>query len=381
MMPSVAIVYAHRGGAKLRPENTLLAFDHGLSLGADGLEFDVHLSRDGVVVVHHDATLDPNGHGPRRAHCGRARASRRGAHFTDSPRTSSTRARHLEHPRHPAHPAHPTHPTHPAQHPFRGLAGGVPTLHEVLRRYPSIPLIIELKVNEPELARRTIDVIRAADAVDRVALGSFGTRVLRAARAYEPAIRTGSSREETRLALYRSWVRWPVRHPRYQEYQVPEVSGTTRVVSPRFVRYAHEAGLPVKVWTVDEAGDIRRLLSWGVDAIITDRPDIGVAAFGANIPWSIGVNVMEGGMPNFTSSLCPWLVPSSGVLPLRASDRVAVYARVDHWSWRPTTTRRARFSLRRVSVAKRQSQRLSRPPAGLCSSPRRRALIRRGWAV
>ena len=64
----VAVVYAHRGGAKLRPENTLLAFDHGLSLGADGLEFDVHLSRDGVVVVHHDATLDrtTNGRGPRR---------------------------------------------------------------------------------------------------------------------------------------------------------------------------------------------------------------------------------------------------------------------------------------------------------------------------
>jgi glycerophosphoryl diester phosphodiesterase len=119
-------------------------------------------------------------------------------------------------------------------------------------------------------------VLRAAGAVDRVALGSFGTRVLRAARVYEPGIRTGSSREETRLALYRSWVRWPVRHPQYREYQVPELAGSTRVVSPRFVRYAHEAGLPVKVWTVDEAEDMRRLLSWGVDAIISDRPDVAV---------------------------------------------------------------------------------------------------------
>ena len=59
-------MFAHRGGAALRPENTILAFDHGLSLGADGLEFDVHLSRDGVVVVHHDATLErtTNGRGP-----------------------------------------------------------------------------------------------------------------------------------------------------------------------------------------------------------------------------------------------------------------------------------------------------------------------------
>src|SRR5688572_14224873 len=52
------LVYAHRGGAALRPENTLEAFDHGLALGADGLEFDVQLARDGVVVVHHDRTLN-----------------------------------------------------------------------------------------------------------------------------------------------------------------------------------------------------------------------------------------------------------------------------------------------------------------------------------
>jgi glycerophosphoryl diester phosphodiesterase len=245
MIPCVALVYAHRGGAKLRPENTLLAFDHGLALGADGLEFDVHLSRDGVVVVHHDATLErtTNGRGPLAAltadELGRLDA---GHHFDG----------------------------------FRARAGGIPRLDEVLRRYRSARFIIELKVNEPELAHRTIDAIRAAGAVDRVALGSFGTRVLRAARAYEPAIRTGSSREETRLALYRSWVRWPVRRPPYQEYQVPEIAGRTRVVSPRFVRYAHDAGLAVKVWTVNEAGDIRRLLSWGVDAIISDRPDIAV---------------------------------------------------------------------------------------------------------
>ena len=65
------------------------------------------------------------------------------------------------------------------------------------------------------MAHRTIDAVRAADAVERTSLGSFGTRVLRAARAYEPRIPTGASQEETRLALYRSWVRWPVRHPRF----------------------------------------------------------------------------------------------------------------------------------------------------------------------
>jgi len=241
----VPIVYAHRGGAKLRPENTLLAFDHGLSLGADGLEFDVRLSRDGVVVVHHDATLErtTNGRGPISAHSAAELARLDAGYHSDD---------------------------------FRGQAGGVPRLDAVLARYPSIPLLIELKVNDPVLAHRTIDALRKANAVERVALGSYETRVLRAAREYEPAIRTGSSREETRLALYRSWVRCPVRRPRYQEYQVPEFAGTTRVVSPRFVRYAHDAGLAVKVWTVDDELEMQRLIGWGVDAIISDRPDIAV---------------------------------------------------------------------------------------------------------
>src|SRR5947209_88539 len=52
------LVFAHRGGAALAPENTMAAFDNGLALGADGLELDVRLSRDGRVVVHHDRTLD-----------------------------------------------------------------------------------------------------------------------------------------------------------------------------------------------------------------------------------------------------------------------------------------------------------------------------------
>jgi glycerophosphoryl diester phosphodiesterase len=238
-------VFAHRGGAALRPENTLLAFDHGLSLGADGLELDVHLSRDGVVVVHHDVTLErtTNGRGPI-------------ASLTADELARLDAGWHFEG--------------------FRGAAGGVPALRDVLRRYPAALFIIELKVNDPVLAHRTIDEVRAAGALDRVAVGSFGTRVLRAARRYEPRILTGASREETRLALYRSWIRWRVRRPANDAFQVPEVSGATRVVSPRFVRYAHAAGVAVQVWTVNETADMERLLDWGVDGLISDRPDRAV---------------------------------------------------------------------------------------------------------
>ena len=246
-------MYAHRGGAALRPENTIEAFDNGLALGADGLELDVRLTRDGAVVVHHDDTLE-------RTTSGRGRM---GACTSDE--LGKVDAGYWFKPTDAGH-----------DFPYRGVGVCVPLLRDVLARYPAIPLIIELKQNLPELAHRTIDQLRQASALDRVALGSFSWRVLRVARAYEPRIATGASREETRLALYRSWVRWPLKDEAYREFQVPEKSGPTRIVSRRFISHAHRAGLPVKVWTVNDVEDMRRLIGWGVDAIITDRPDLAV---------------------------------------------------------------------------------------------------------
>lgn len=252
-------MYAHRGGAALRPENTIDAFDHGLALGADALEFDVHLSRDGVVVVHHDRTLErtTDGSGLLKEHTAEELA-RLDAGYRFQPL-----------------------PPEAASFPFRGAGLRIPRLSDVLVRYTDVPLIIELKVNEPELAHRTIDEVRRADAVDRVSLGSFGWRVLHAARRYEPRIPTGASREEARWALYRSWVRWPLGNTPYRELQVPEVSGRTTIISPRFIAHARRSGIPVKVWTVDDADDVRRLVRWGVSAVITDRPDNAVSVVGS----------------------------------------------------------------------------------------------------
>jgi glycerophosphoryl diester phosphodiesterase len=253
------LVYAHRGGAALRPENTLAAFDHGLALGADGIELDVRLSRDEVVVVHHDETLDrtTNGRGALANHTAAELARLdAGFHFTDGN----------------------------GAFPFRNQGIGIPQLSQVLERYPGVPLIIELKTPEPALACKTIDALRRADAVSRTALGSFSYRVLRAARRYERSIRTGAAQEETRWALYRSWVRWPLGHTAYHEFQVPERAGNTTVVTRRFVAHAHDAGLPVKVWTVDDRDAIERLVDWGVDAIISDRPDIAADVVGSRFP-------------------------------------------------------------------------------------------------
>ena len=144
----------------------------------------------------------------------------------------------------------------------------------MLARYPDTRIIIEMKDNRPALADSVLADVRAARAFDRVCLGSFRLHVLRAARAAHRRVATSAAQEEVRWALYRSWIRWPVKRVSYLGYQVPEVAGRTRVVSQRFVEMAHDARLPVQVWTVDSAEDADRLLGWGVDALITNRPDL-----------------------------------------------------------------------------------------------------------
>ncbi len=109
---------------------------------------------------------------------------------------------------------------------------------------------------------------------DRTAVGSFHSSALRAVRAYEPALVTGAAAIETRWALYRSWVGWPLGPTPYREFQVPTRSGLTPIVTRRFVKHAHRAGVQVKVWTVNTADEMRRFLAYGVDAVITDRPDL-----------------------------------------------------------------------------------------------------------
>jgi glycerophosphoryl diester phosphodiesterase len=243
------LVFAHRGGAALAPENTLAAFDAGLASGADGLELDVHQSRDGVAVVSHDGTLDRT-------------TNLRGAvsQFTVDELARADAGYHF---------------TRDGTHPFRGQGIGVPDLASVLARYRDTRIIVEMKDDSPDLVRATVRAIREAQAVERVCLGSFGWRALRAARAMERDLATSAARIEVRWALYRSRFLWPLSRAPYQSYQVPEISRDgTRVVSERFIAAAHRAGLAVQVWTINQEEDARRLLAWGADALITDRPDL-----------------------------------------------------------------------------------------------------------
>ncbi len=245
------LVFAHRGGCALGPENTVAAFDRGMAAGADGLELDVHLSADGVVVVCHDETLDrtSNATGPVNA-----RSAVELAAVDAGYRYQSTAG----------------------VFPFRGRNVGVPTLQEVLQRYRDTRVIIEMKVDSAAMGHAVAEDVRAAGAEERVCAAGYGRRSLAALRATLPGCATSACHPEVRLALYRSWIGWPARRVSYGGYQVPEKAGALRVTSPRFIRHAHRAGLKVQVWTVDEEEEMNRLLRWSVDGLISNRPDLAV---------------------------------------------------------------------------------------------------------
>ena len=244
-------VFAHRGGSALAPENTLAAFDTGLRAGADGLELDVHLSADGVPVVIHDDTLDrtTSASGPvaslTAAELARVDA---GVRFAGSR----------------------------GDFPFRGRGLGVPRLREVLERHPGVPIIIEMKVDSETMAARVAGDIRAAGAEETACAAGYGSTSAAVMRRLLPGVATSACHAEVRLAVYRSWGGWPVKRPPFGGYQVPEYAGRVRIVSPRFIRHAHAAGLDVQVWTVDTEADMERFLAWGADALISNRPDLAV---------------------------------------------------------------------------------------------------------
>lgn len=251
---------AHRGGARLAPENTMAAFRCAVEeWDADMLEMDVRLTSDGRVVVIHDDTVDRTTDGTGRIRdmtWAQARELDAGSRF-----------RALD-----------------GRFPWRGRGERLPLLAEVIDAFPEVRMIVELKA--AEAAGPLVRVIRAAGAEMRVLVAAEFEAFRAGAAGY--AGPWGASRRQ----VVPFWIlhrfgragRWHA--PAADGFQLPERSGGLRVVTPRLLRAARAANMPVYVWTVDDPEDMRRLLDWGADGIITDRPDLlaGVLAEAASRP-------------------------------------------------------------------------------------------------
>ncbi len=241
------LLVAHRGGSRIAPENTMPAFRAAVDQwGADMLELDVRLSRDGVVVIIHDETVDRTSDGTGAVGSFSFRELQEldaGYRFVDPHGVPS----------------------------YRGKGVRFPRVEELLEAFPRMRLNIETK--EPDVARPLVEAIRRHGAEDRVLVAAEFERCRRSVRAYPGP--WGASRHQ----LFVFWLlhRLPGGSPYTPPadiIQVPEVWKGLRVVSPGFVKAAHARNLPVQVWTVDDPDDMRRLLAMGVDGIQSDRPDL-----------------------------------------------------------------------------------------------------------
>jgi glycerophosphoryl diester phosphodiesterase len=238
-------VIAHRGASGTAPENTLPAFRLAVEQGADAIELDVRLTGDGVPVVLHDATLDrtTDGHGPLRAlSYADLQQVDAGARFTaDGGRT----------------------------YPFRGGAIRVPTLAEVLRGFPEIPIMVEVKeVAAQEAVRQVVLADRAAG---RCVFASEHYAALRVFR--EPPFVVAAAGPEIG-SLYGSVLlrRVPAAVP-YRTLSVPQRYRGLRVPTRSFIAAARRLHCPVHVWTVDSPSEAQRLWANGVAGIVTNVPD------------------------------------------------------------------------------------------------------------
>jgi len=243
-------VFGHRGAAGLAPENTLPSFALGVSLGADVLEFDVHASRDGVIVVTHDPTLErtTNGSGAVREQA-LYELQRLDAGY------QFTRDGH--------------------DFPYRGHGIRIPTLGAVLKSFPLACCNIEIKQQDPPIVAQVIETIRQFDAQHRVLLAAEHDAIMHEIRHLAGDI--GSSfctGDVTDFVMRMTSATWNDYQPVGRALQIPARFGDIELVTADSVAAAHRCGLEVHVWTVNDREEMERLLALGVDGIMSDLPGL-----------------------------------------------------------------------------------------------------------
>lgn len=240
-------LYGHRGAAGIAPENTLPSFRRAVADGARYLELDVHATRDGVVVVIHDPTLDrtTDGSGEVRAlSFDELRRHDAGFRFESA-----------------------------GGHPYRGRGVRVPALEELLDELPAVPLNVEIKQAEPPIEDAVVRLLERRAALARVVLAAEDHAIMERIRARAPQAATSASYAETRAFFEGCFAgalegfASPAR-----ALQVPARYESFELVTPRTLAAAHALGLEMHVWTVNEEVEIERLLRLGVDGVMSDFP-------------------------------------------------------------------------------------------------------------
>lgn len=252
------LFFAHRGGALTAPENTLAAFQTGAQYGAQALELDIQLTSDNEIVVIHDPVVDRTTNGTGSV-----------ASFTYA------ELRQLD-------AGYRFTPDQGQTFPFRDQGITIPALREVFDQFPSLRINIDLKADDPHREHVLWTLIQEYHASERIMIGSeTHPPIARFRQLTQGRVATSASTREVLAFLAAYWshtARWL--KPAFQALQVPETQSGIRIVSPATIQAAHRLGIDVHVWTVNERADMERLISWGVDGLMVDRPDNFAAMIG-----------------------------------------------------------------------------------------------------
>ncbi len=228
---STPIAFAHRGGTSAAPENSMRAFEHAVNLGYRYIETDVHATSDGHVVAFHDNDL--------KRTC-------------DSPlKIAEATIDELSHAR------------------IDGT-DSIPLLTEILNAWPDVKVNIDCKSDA--VVAPLIKQLRDSQCLDRVCIGSFSDqRLARIREEFGSSVCTSMGPREVASLVLGTHARIPVRPTKHALVaQIPVRQGPIPVVTRRTVQRAHDLGLLVHVWTIDEPEEIGRLLDLGADGIMSD---------------------------------------------------------------------------------------------------------------
>jgi len=251
---------AHRGGHGEAPANTLEAMHSAMAAGADVLEMDIHMSRDGHLVVFHDQTLDrttPCKGDIKHKTLTQLKACDKGYYYSPANKGKETAG----------------------DYPFRNRGVQIPTLYDLFSTFPDQRMIIEMKQAEPSLVSEFCRMIRSFEMQDLLIIGSLKQQPMDKFREECPEVATSATPKEAALFILANKIGLSgAISPVYALLQVPpsvDLPGflpELDITTPALLKGAHAKGLLVQVWTINDAALMRTLFEMGIDGIMTDYP-------------------------------------------------------------------------------------------------------------
>ncbi|MCK4761418.1 MAG: glycerophosphodiester phosphodiesterase [Candidatus Aminicenantes bacterium] len=266
--------FAHRGSTILWPENTMMAFQGAVDCGCIYIETDLHVTKDGVIVMFHDDNLErlTNGSGAVKDRYRQDLRKLDAAYYFKpaqglAPPTKTTP---------PLRAGGGAAPESSAEEfPLRNKGIRIPSLEEAMTTFPGVMFNLDLK--QAGIEQIVADFISSHGFEERVLIASFKDKRVRRCRKLLKN-RTASSAGFYEVA--RSWAASRVGkslNTAADALQVPVRRGKTTIIDKKLIEAAHAGGIQVHVWTVNDRDEMRRLIELGVDGIVTDRIDLLVS--------------------------------------------------------------------------------------------------------